>query len=110
MESSAERHRPAYAAPDGALARRPTFLQRWHSSGVYQSAFLQRLHSSGVYQCAPWRPATMSKVIEQIPSPKPEAPPRLYADSIADKAHAGLFNVGQTTRDVTQRLAEQLKN
>jgi len=46
MESSAERHRPAYAAPDGALARRPTFLQRWHSSGVYQSALLQRLYST----------------------------------------------------------------
>jgi predicted house-cleaning noncanonical NTP pyrophosphatase (MazG superfamily) len=51
----------------------------------------------------------MSKPIEEILAPKPEARPRIYAYSIADKAHAGLLKVGQTTRDVKQRVAEQLK-
>jgi hypothetical protein len=47
--------------------------------------------------------------IEEILEPKPEARPRIYAYSINDKAHSGLLKVGQTTRDVKQRLAEQLK-
>ncbi|MBS0357050.1 MAG: restriction endonuclease [Proteobacteria bacterium] len=47
--------------------------------------------------------------IEEILSPKPEARPRIYAYSIADAAHKGLLKVGQTTRDVKQRVAEQLK-
>jgi hypothetical protein len=51
----------------------------------------------------------MSKSIEEILAPKPEARPRIYAYSIADKAHAGLLKVGQTTRNVKQRVAEQLK-
>src|SRR5213592_2254550 len=51
----------------------------------------------------------MSKTIEEILSPKPEARPRIYAYSIDDKAHAGLLKVGQTTRDVKQRVTEQLK-
>ncbi len=51
----------------------------------------------------------MSKTIEEILAPKPEARPRIYAYSIADKAHAGLLKVGQTTRDVKQRVAEQVK-
>ena len=51
----------------------------------------------------------MSKTIEEILSPKPEVRPRIYAYSIDDKAHAGLLKVGQTTRDVKQRVAEQLK-
>ena len=51
----------------------------------------------------------MSKAIEEILAPKPEARPRIYAYAIADKAHAGLLKVGQTTRDVKQRVAEQLK-
>ena len=51
----------------------------------------------------------MSKTIEEILAPKPEARPRIYAYAIADKAHAGLLKVGQTTRDVKQRVAEQLK-
>ncbi|MBN2685776.1 MAG: hypothetical protein JXR40_10905 [Pontiellaceae bacterium] len=51
----------------------------------------------------------MSKSIEQILSPKPEARPRIYAYSIDDAAHAGLLKVGQTTRDVKRRVAEQLK-
>jgi hypothetical protein len=51
----------------------------------------------------------MNKTIEEILAPKPEARPRIYAYSIADTAHAGLLKVGQTTRDVKQRVAEQLK-
>ncbi|MFH1653939.1 MAG: GIY-YIG nuclease family protein [Pseudomonadota bacterium] len=51
----------------------------------------------------------MSKTIEEILTPKPEARPRIYAYSIEDKAHAGLLKVGQTTRDVKRRVAEQLK-
>jgi len=51
----------------------------------------------------------MSKTIEEILAPKPEARPRIYAYSIADEAHKGLLKVGQTTRDVKQRIAEQLK-
>jgi hypothetical protein len=51
----------------------------------------------------------MTKPIEQILEPKSEARPRVYAYSIGDKAHKGLLKVGQTTRDVKQRVAEQLK-
>jgi hypothetical protein len=51
----------------------------------------------------------MSKPIEEILSPKPEARPRIYAYSIDDAAHNGLLKVGQTTRDVKQRVTEQLK-
>ncbi|GAB3470895.1 DEAD/DEAH box helicase family protein [Azotobacter salinestris] len=47
--------------------------------------------------------------IEEILAPKPKARPRIYAYSIADAAHTGLLKVGQTTRDVSQRVAEQLK-
>jgi hypothetical protein len=51
----------------------------------------------------------MSKTIEDILAPKPEARPRIYAYSIDDKAHKGLLKVGQTTRNVKQRVAEQVK-
>jgi len=51
----------------------------------------------------------MTKTIAEILAPKPEARPRMYAYSIADKAHAGLLKVGQTTRNVKKRVAEQLK-
>lgn len=47
--------------------------------------------------------------IEEILAPKPQARPRIYAYSIDDPAHAGLLKVGQTTRNVKQRVAEQLK-
>ena len=53
--------------------------------------------------------ATMTKTIEEILAPKPEARPRIYAYSIADEAHEGQLKVGQTTRDVKQRVAEQVK-
>lgn len=51
----------------------------------------------------------MSKTIDEILAPKPEARPRIYAYSIDDVAHSGLLKVGQTTRDVQQRIGEQLK-
>ncbi len=51
----------------------------------------------------------MTKTIDEILAPKPEARPRIYAYAIADEAHHGLLKVGQTTRDVRQRVAEQLK-
>ena len=51
----------------------------------------------------------MNRTIKDILSPKPEAQPRIYAYSIADKAHTGLLKIGQTTREVKQRVAEQLK-
>lgn len=47
--------------------------------------------------------------IEEILAPKPQAQPRIYAYTIHDAAHAGLLKVGQTTRDVKQRVAEQLR-
>lgn len=47
--------------------------------------------------------------IEEILTSKPEARPRLYAYAIADAAHAGQLKIGQTTRDVKQRVGEQLK-
>ena len=47
--------------------------------------------------------------ITDILAPKPEANPRIYAYAIHDDTHAGLLKVGQTTRDVRQRVAEQLQ-
>ena len=51
----------------------------------------------------------MTKPIEEILAPRPAARLRVYAYSIADAEHAGLLKIGQTTRDVRQRVAEQLK-
>jgi len=47
----------------------------------------------------------MSKPIVDILTPKPEARPRIYAFGIADAAHHGQLKVGQTTRDILQRVA-----
>lgn len=47
--------------------------------------------------------------IDDILPPKPVARPRIYAYAIADEAHKGLLKVGQTTREVKARVAEQLK-
>ena len=47
--------------------------------------------------------------IDEVLPPKPEARPSIYAYAIADAAHNGLLKVGQTTRDVKRRVAEQLK-
>jgi hypothetical protein len=51
----------------------------------------------------------MSKPIDEILAPKPTVRPRIYAYSIADEAHKGQLKVGQTTREVKKRIAEQLK-
>lgn len=48
-------------------------------------------------------------MIEDILSIKPEARNRIYAYSIDDEAHRHLLKIGQTTRDVRQRVAEQLR-
>jgi hypothetical protein len=50
----------------------------------------------------------MTKTIEEILAVRPEPRPRIYAYSIDDKAHRGLLKIGQTTRNVKQRVAEQL--
>ena len=47
--------------------------------------------------------------IEQVLLPKPQSRLRIYAYTIDDSAHQGQLKVGQTTRDVKQRVAEQLK-
>lgn len=51
----------------------------------------------------------MTKSIEEILAPKPQAQPHIYAYAIDDPTHKGLLKVGQTTRDVKQRVAEQTK-
>jgi hypothetical protein len=52
---------------------------------------------------------TSKPSIEEVLAPKPQARPRIYAYAIADAAHDGLLKVGQTTRDVRRRVAEQLQ-
>jgi hypothetical protein len=52
---------------------------------------------------------TMIKSIDEILAPKPTVRPRIYAYSIADEAHKGQLKIGQSTRDVKKRIAEQLK-
>ena len=47
--------------------------------------------------------------IEEVLAPKPAARPRIYAYTIDDAGHRDLLKVGQTTRDVPLRVAEQLK-
>lgn len=51
----------------------------------------------------------MSRPIDDILPPKPEVTPRLYAYAIDAPSHAGLLKIGQTTRDVAQRIAEQTR-
>ncbi len=51
----------------------------------------------------------MNKTIEEILAPKPEARLRIYAYTIDDDGHKDQLKIGQTTRNVKQRLAEQLK-
>ena len=50
-----------------------------------------------------------TKSIEEILSSKPQVRPKIYAYSIDDHAHKGLLKIGQTTRDVKKRVAEQLR-
>jgi len=47
--------------------------------------------------------------IAEVLTPKPVARPRICAYAIADVAHHGQLKVGQTMRNVKQRVAEQLK-
>lgn len=51
----------------------------------------------------------MSKPIEEVLTPKPSARPRIYAYSIAAESHQGQLKIGQTMRDVKQRVLEQTK-
>lgn len=51
----------------------------------------------------------MAKPIEQILAEKPKAQLRIYAYSLDAETHRGLLKIGQTTRDVKTRVAEQLK-
>ncbi len=67
------------------------------------------MKTPGLTKCQTTTPTMNKPSIEEILTPKPEARPRIYAYAIADAAHAGLLKVGQTTRDVKQRIAEQLK-
>jgi len=46
--------------------------------------------------------------ISEILMSKPEARPHIYAYAIADKSHAGLLKVGQTSREVKKRVDERL--
>lgn len=55
------------------------------------------------------KPIMTKQTIAEILTSKPNARPRIYAYSIADEAHAALLKVGQTTRDVKRRVAEQLQ-
>ena len=52
---------------------------------------------------------SLSKSIDELIPEKPDARPRIYAYSIEDEYHHGRLKVGQTTRDVKKRVAEQLK-
>ena len=57
----------------------------------------------------PWAMATMNKPrIEDILAPRPEARPRLYAWSSSEVAARwqGCLKVGQTTRDVNERIRQ----
>lgn len=57
-----------------------------------------------------WKKATMIKpTIEEILAPKPEVNPRLYAYAISAESHKGLLKIGQTTRAVQKRIAEQVR-
>ncbi|HXN60904.1 MAG TPA: hypothetical protein VN886_10670 [Acidimicrobiales bacterium] len=51
----------------------------------------------------------VSKSVDEILAPKPEVRLRVYAYAIDDDHHAGLLKIGQTTRDVKKRIAEQTK-
>lgn len=47
--------------------------------------------------------------VDEILAPKPAARLRVYAYAIDDAAHQGLLKIGQSTRDVRVRVAEQLR-
>ena len=49
------------------------------------------------------------KDANEVFSPKPDLHPKIYAYSIDDIGHEGLLKVGQTSRDVRERVREQLQ-
>lgn len=49
------------------------------------------------------------KQLDELFEPKPESRLRIYAYSIDDAGHAGWLKVGQTTKDVKARVAQQVK-
>ncbi|ANO13109.1 GIY-YIG nuclease family protein [Mycobacteroides abscessus] len=51
----------------------------------------------------------MSRPVEELLPPKPDARLRIYAYSIDDEAHAGKLKIGQTTQKVQARVAQQLQ-
>lgn len=51
----------------------------------------------------------MPRSLDEIFAEKPESRVRIYAYSIADDAHSGLLKVGQTTKNVKARVAQQLQ-
>ncbi len=51
----------------------------------------------------------MPSVSSQLLADKPRYRLQLYAYSIYDESHAGMLKIGQTTRDVETRVAEQLR-
>jgi hypothetical protein len=51
----------------------------------------------------------VARPIDSILVKKPEARPKIYAYAIDDAKHKGQLKVGQTTRDVRKRVAEQTK-
>ncbi|MCC9621366.1 restriction endonuclease [Thalassospira sp. MA62] len=51
----------------------------------------------------------MPKDMDEILEEKPQSRLHIYAYSIRDDAHSGLLKVGQTTRDVKDRISEQLR-
>lgn len=51
----------------------------------------------------------MSRPIDDILPSRPDVSPRLYAYAIDAPSHEGLLKIGQTTREVRQRIAEQTK-
>lgn len=51
----------------------------------------------------------MSKRIDELLPEKPDSRLRIYAYSIQDAVHDGWLKIGQTTKDVKVRVAQQLK-
>jgi hypothetical protein len=51
----------------------------------------------------------VTRSVDELLPEKPESQLRIYAYSIQDEAHRGKLKIGQTTRDVKARVAQQLK-
>src|SRR5262245_29301109 len=51
----------------------------------------------------------MARPVEELLPARPNARLRIYAYSIQDSEHVGLLKIGQTTRDVRSRVAQQLQ-